>query len=572
MPRLVIVILAALIALPATATAAPCPGADPCPYSASSVIGNRTGGVLRFPQASAVGPDGSVYVADQYSHAIQVFGPDGKFVREIGDPDRLTLGRRASPSARTGRSTSPTGATGSTASPPTAPSSSEWGKTGYGRRRVPLRPGRRQRLRRRRRARDRRRLPVRGRHAQRPDPADRARRQRRDRDRAARARVKRPQGLAARGGRLVVADDNGHRMVVYDYNGTQLTTFGSGPGPRPGQLSFPYDVGDRRARPRVRGRQHQPPRRPLRPGAVVHLPRALGLVRLAARAAAVPARDRRGAERRPVRRRPGRQPHRRLRLPGRAEGLLRQLRARDRAVHPAARRGHRRERRARGGRLRQRPRAAAEPGRQRDHRVRRARARADAAAGPGLRRRSTRAACCTCSTRSARACWSSTAAARSSAPSAAAARGAGQLLAPSAVAVSAAGVVYVADTGNGRIVRFTHQWHASRLDRALPERARRRGHAGRQPRLRDRRGHEPDHRDDRRRAATWPRSASGELRSPGRGRARRRRQRVRGRPRQRPRGRVLARRPALSARSARAGPARGSSSSRPASRSPATAS
>jgi DNA-binding beta-propeller fold protein YncE len=55
--------------------------------------------------------------------------------------------------------------------------------------------------------------------------------------------VKRPQGLAARGGRVVVADDNGHRMVVYDYNGTQLTAFGSGPGPKPGQLSFPYDVG-----------------------------------------------------------------------------------------------------------------------------------------------------------------------------------------------------------------------------------------------------------------------------------------------------------------------------------------
>src|ERR1700754_3101744 len=84
MPR---ILLAALIVLafPALATAAPCPGAgDPCPYSAAGVIGNRTGGVLRFPQATAVGPDGSVYVADQYSHAIQVFGADGHFVREIG--------------------------------------------------------------------------------------------------------------------------------------------------------------------------------------------------------------------------------------------------------------------------------------------------------------------------------------------------------------------------------------------------------------------------------------------------------------------------------------------------------
>ena len=50
------------------------------------MIGQRAGGVLRFPQASAVGPDGSVYVADQYSHAIQVFGPDGAFRRELGAP------------------------------------------------------------------------------------------------------------------------------------------------------------------------------------------------------------------------------------------------------------------------------------------------------------------------------------------------------------------------------------------------------------------------------------------------------------------------------------------------------
>src|SRR3954468_10474677 len=82
MRSLVIAVLCLLV-LPAAASA--CPGAaDPCPYSASGVIGNRTGGVLRFPQAAAVGPDGSVYVADQYSHAIQVFGPDGRFVREFG--------------------------------------------------------------------------------------------------------------------------------------------------------------------------------------------------------------------------------------------------------------------------------------------------------------------------------------------------------------------------------------------------------------------------------------------------------------------------------------------------------
>src|SRR3954469_22434124 len=83
MPRSLLIAVLCLLVLPAAASA--CPGAaDPCPYSASGGIGNRTGGVLRFPQASAVGPDGSVYVADQYSHAIQVFGPDGAFRREIG--------------------------------------------------------------------------------------------------------------------------------------------------------------------------------------------------------------------------------------------------------------------------------------------------------------------------------------------------------------------------------------------------------------------------------------------------------------------------------------------------------
>src|SRR3954468_10944522 len=79
--------LAALAALAATATpaAADCPGGAPtCAYSAASQIGSRGGGVLRFPQAVAVGPDGSVYVADQGSHVVQVFAPDGRFLREVG--------------------------------------------------------------------------------------------------------------------------------------------------------------------------------------------------------------------------------------------------------------------------------------------------------------------------------------------------------------------------------------------------------------------------------------------------------------------------------------------------------
>src|SRR4051812_11589991 len=84
--RLVIVAsLWLLVLMGAASSAAACPGAaDPCPYSAASAIGARAGGVLRFPQASAVGPDGTVYVADQYTHAVQVFTPDGRFLRELG--------------------------------------------------------------------------------------------------------------------------------------------------------------------------------------------------------------------------------------------------------------------------------------------------------------------------------------------------------------------------------------------------------------------------------------------------------------------------------------------------------
>src|SRR5690349_12722696 len=83
--RLAIAVLLCLLLLPGVASAAPCPGsADPCPYSASATIGSRASGVLRFPQASAVGPDGAIYVADQYTHAIQVFTPDGRFLRELG--------------------------------------------------------------------------------------------------------------------------------------------------------------------------------------------------------------------------------------------------------------------------------------------------------------------------------------------------------------------------------------------------------------------------------------------------------------------------------------------------------
>ncbi len=82
-----LLLAAALVvaAVPAAAQA-DCPGssASACPYSGLSQNGQRGGGVLRFPQAVAVGPDGAVYVTDQGSHIVQQFGPDGTWLRDIG--------------------------------------------------------------------------------------------------------------------------------------------------------------------------------------------------------------------------------------------------------------------------------------------------------------------------------------------------------------------------------------------------------------------------------------------------------------------------------------------------------
>ena len=75
--------VAAALALAPASASADCPGGGAvCPYLGVTQVGQRGGGVLRFPQAVAVGPDGSVYVGDQGSHIVQVFGPDGVFRRE----------------------------------------------------------------------------------------------------------------------------------------------------------------------------------------------------------------------------------------------------------------------------------------------------------------------------------------------------------------------------------------------------------------------------------------------------------------------------------------------------------
>jgi DNA-binding beta-propeller fold protein YncE len=63
-----------------------CPGSGPhaCPYSAVQIIGRRGEGVLRFPEAVAVDGQGSVYVADQLSYVVQKFSAAGVFETEWG--------------------------------------------------------------------------------------------------------------------------------------------------------------------------------------------------------------------------------------------------------------------------------------------------------------------------------------------------------------------------------------------------------------------------------------------------------------------------------------------------------
>ena len=63
-----------------------CPGAvgAVCPYTRVASIGRRGEGVLRCPEALAFAPDGDLYVADQFSHVVQRFSPSGRFLGQWG--------------------------------------------------------------------------------------------------------------------------------------------------------------------------------------------------------------------------------------------------------------------------------------------------------------------------------------------------------------------------------------------------------------------------------------------------------------------------------------------------------
>jgi DNA-binding beta-propeller fold protein YncE len=70
--------------VPTDARAEACPGAPVCPYSSVKQIGQRGEGVLRFPEAVAIGPAGDVYVADQLSYTVQEFSAAGTFENQWG--------------------------------------------------------------------------------------------------------------------------------------------------------------------------------------------------------------------------------------------------------------------------------------------------------------------------------------------------------------------------------------------------------------------------------------------------------------------------------------------------------
>jgi tripartite motif-containing protein 71 len=237
----------AVVALAATAApaAADCPGASPaCPYAAASQIGKRGEGVLRFPQTVSVGPGGTIFVGDQGSHVVQVFAPDGRFLREVGiagtGPGALTsVGAvAAAPDGsvfvaegtnridRFGTNGELLGSFGHGGTDAGALRFGAGGGNAAG-----AGGG----------------LAVSGSFVYVADTGN---------DRIQRFTLSGeqprvlippgtldvPQGLTVRGTRITVADDRNHRLVVFDTGGRMLGTVGAGRGANPGQLAHPYDV------------------------------------------------------------------------------------------------------------------------------------------------------------------------------------------------------------------------------------------------------------------------------------------------------------------------------------------
>ena len=301
-----------------------------CPYSAATQIGQRAEGVLRFPQALAIGPDGSVYVADQGSHVVQVFGPDGVFRREVGiagsKPGQLSaVGALAV--AGDGSVLVADGANRIDRFDANGQLDELLGRDRQRRGQVPLR---------RRAAATRAAagggLAVSGDIVYVADTGnDRVQRFTLDGGHGAEivppGQLANPRGIAVRGTRLFVADDQHHRLVVFDTGGHLLRAVGQN-GSGPGQLNFPYGVAtDAPGRVFVADDlNHRVVR--FSSGPRVPLQGPLGLLRDGAGPARLSARDRGRRGRQRLRGQHRQRPHRRLRQGRRAAALVRRLRPR----------------------------------------------------------------------------------------------------------------------------------------------------------------------------------------------------------------------------------------------------
>jgi DNA-binding beta-propeller fold protein YncE len=244
LPLLSLALAVAAIAVPAAS--ADCPGTSgACPYTGLAQNGARGGGVLRFPQAVAVGPDGAVYVTDQGSHLVQQFAPDGTWLRDIGTagtrPGELSaIGAIAvtsdnqivvadGASNRIVRFDSTGGLIDSWGGNGTALGKFHFGAGGGND--AAAGGG----------------LAAAGTTLYIVDTGN---------DRVVRfnaaggngaeivppGTLANPRGVAVRGTRMLVADDQHHRVAAFDTGGHLLASIGSGQGAGPGQLNFPYGV------------------------------------------------------------------------------------------------------------------------------------------------------------------------------------------------------------------------------------------------------------------------------------------------------------------------------------------
>ena len=323
--------------VPTDARAEACPGASFCPYASVKQIGQRAEGVLRFPEAVAIGPAGDVYVADQLSYIVQKSSAPRARSRTSGAPSAAGTGSSVrsagSPSTRPATSTWSTRATtGSRSSPPTGTFIRAWGQQGselgqfsFGSSQDSTKP-----------------------------PGG---------------------GIAVTGSYVYVADSGNNRIERFNLQGGEAMAWGT-KGSEPGQFRYPRGVAAngarcssptttttasrsstpkaptsagagtaghgpravrlplrrraRRGRQRLRRRRPQPPRRQAEPSA--RLPRRVGRLRHQTRPARVPARDRQRPGRRHLRRQHRQRPHRGVRPERQLPAHDRHLRARARGA------------------------------------------------------------------------------------------------------------------------------------------------------------------------------------------------------------------------------------------------